>query len=187
MSKIEQKNPQINFKLHLILFFVTGSLWTLFYNLICFLKLNQLAKLTTKKNGPKNSAIAQFLIMSTILGAPFAFYRRFQLLHDYIEVQDLKETKSSDSDEYIRNCLLPGQFIGFAITTFLILGGFVSTLVISSLHIAEILSWGNDALLVLLPISVACFFTSIGFCARIVKEEKRWVKAFNQISNLMLA
>ena len=45
----------------------------------------------------------------------------------------------------------------------------------------------GDALLVLMPIGFACFFTSIGFSARVIKEEKRWVKVFNQTSNLTLA
>ena len=109
-----QKIPQINFKAHLILFFFTGTLWTPFFNLICFLKLNHLANLT-KGNGHKNSAIIHFLIMTTFIGAPFALYRRFQLLHDFIEIQDLKGSSKDDSNNYQQNCLLPGKFIGFVI------------------------------------------------------------------------
>jgi hypothetical protein len=178
---VEKNIPQINFRIHLILFFVTGSLWSPFYNLICFLRLNQLAKLSPKNNGPKNSAIVHFLIMATFIGSPFSLFRRFQLLHDFIKYLDLKETKSEESDDYMQNCLIPGQFIGFVISTFFIIAVFVTTIVISSLNIADSLSWGNDGLLVLLPLSIASFFTSIGFSARIIKEEKRWINTYNQI------
>ena len=81
-----QTIPTINFRLHLILFFITGSLWIPFYNLICFIKMNTLAKMA-KQKGVKleqNITIGLFILAATVVGAPIVFYRRFQLLQNHL-------------------------------------------------------------------------------------------------------
>jgi hypothetical protein len=160
----------------LILFFVTGTIWTPFYNLICFLKLKQLA---TQINKPKlnNSPILNFLLCLTIIGIPFVLYNRYKKLHSYILSQD---TKTKQVDDETINCSPPINFIMFVISTFLIFGLFVTSIVIPSLIIAGVKTW-NSALLVLFPIGCACLFTSVGFSGRLIKEEKKWVEVFNSI------
>ncbi|TET28018.1 MAG: hypothetical protein E3J70_10705 [Candidatus Heimdallarchaeota archaeon] len=74
MNKNNTTFPTINFKLHLILFFVTGTLWAPFYNLLCFLSLNKLAKMPLPEGvpSPKISAVGNFLLALSFVGAQFA-------------------------------------------------------------------------------------------------------------------
>lgn len=188
MSEKSQEISSINFKLHLILFFFTASLWAPIYNLICLLRLNKLAELPLpeKVSSPKNSAIANFLIALTFVGLPFAIFQRFQLLHNYVRTTESlslskkKISESSEDEDKIINCLSPGKYIGFAITSFILLGILVSSITIASIYVSRYPNWGNDALLILYPIGIACFFISIGFCVRLIKEEKIWVQVFNE-------
>ncbi|NHK32413.1 MAG: hypothetical protein FK730_13750 [Asgard group archaeon] len=189
MTEESQNIQRINFKLHLILFFITASLWAPIYNLICFLKLNELARfpLPEDVSSPKNSAIANFLLALTYIGLPFAIFRRFQLLNNYIKTTEYhlpakkKTTTTNENDDQITNCLAPGKFLGFAIVSFLLLGILVTSITIPAYYIALEPSWGSNALIILFPIGFACFFTCIGFCVRTIKEEKKWIQAFNEI------
>jgi hypothetical protein len=189
LTEKSQDAQKINFKLHLILFFITASLWAPIYNLICFLKLNELAKFPFPEDvsSPKNSAIANFFLALTYIGLPFAIFRRFQLLNNYIKTTEYhlptkkKTSESSENEDQITNCLAPGKFVGFAIVSFLLIGALVTSITLPAYYIAIEPSWGSDALLILFPIGFACFFISIGFCVRTVKEEKKWVQAFNEI------
>ncbi len=184
--------PAINFKMHLILFFVTGTLWAPFYNLICFLSLNKLAKLSLPEGvpSPKNSAVGNFLLALSFVGAPFAFFRRFQLLNSYISemnshLKPIPKTEDENGKEIIQerlNCLKPGKFVGFAIVTFLLIGITIISYVLISLFIIRYSSWGNEALLILLPVEIATTFVGFGFSVRTAKEEEKWVKAFNTIA-----
>lgn len=183
--------PTINFKLHLILFFVTGTLWAPFYNLLCFLSLNKLAKLSLPEGvpSPKNSAVGNFLLTLSFVGAPFAFFKRFQLLNSYISemnshLKPLPKIKDEEGNEVSQerlNSLKPGKFVGFAITTFLLLCIIVASFVLSSIFIMNS-SFTNEAILILLPIGIAAVFVGFGFSGRTLIEEKKWVKAFNAIA-----
>ncbi|MBK5114333.1 MAG: hypothetical protein KGD59_15375 [Candidatus Heimdallarchaeota archaeon] len=191
MNKKNTSIPTIDFKLHLILFFVTGTLWAPFYNLLCFLSLNKLAKLSLPEGvpSPKNSAVGNFLLALSFVGAPFAFFRRFQLLNSYItamnsHLKPLPKTKDKDGKEINQerlNCLKPGKFVGFAITTFLLLCIIVTSFVVSSIFIMNT-GWTNEAILILLPIGIMGTFIGFGFSGRTLIEEKKWVKAFNAIA-----
>jgi len=184
--------PAINFKLHLILFLVTGTLWAPFYNLLCFLSLNKLAKLPLPEGvpPPKNSAVSNFLLALSFVGAPFAFFRRFQLLNSYIAEMNshlipLPKTKDEDGKEIIQerlNCLKPGNYVGFVIAAFFLICTVVTSYVLVSYFIVNYPSWGNEALLILLPVGIATTFVGLGFCVRTAKEEQKWVKAFNTIA-----
>lgn len=185
---VESEKQSINFMLHLILFFITASLWAPFYNLLCFLKLNKLAELSSKEKASitKNSAIANFLLALSFIGLPFALYRRFHLLHDYIETSGIilptkKKTSKSDDNKIKVNCISPRKYIGFAITSFILICILVSSITIASIYVVRYPIWGNDALLLLYPIGMACFFISIGFCVRTIKEEKNWSYVFNEV------
>ena len=191
MKKNDATISAINFKIHLILFFVTGTLWAPIYNLICFLRLNQLAKLSLPEDvpSPKNSAIGNFLLTLTFVGAPFAFFRRFQLLNSYVtamnpHLKQLPLTKDEEGKEIKQerlNCLKPGKFVGFSITTFLMLCLIGVSYGLSSYFIMNS-GWTNQAILILLPIGIAATFVGFGFCGRTLIEEKKWVNAFNAVA-----
>jgi len=190
LNKNNSTISTIDFKIHLILFFVTGTLWAPFYNLICFLRLNQLAKLPLPNGvpSPKNSAIGNFLVALSFIGAPFAFFRRFQLLNSYITAMDphlkpLPKTEDKEGKEITQkrvNCLLPGKFVGFANITFLLICIIATSFALSSYYILNT-GWTNEAILILLPLGIAAVFIGFGFSGRTLIEEKKWVKAFNAI------
>ncbi len=191
MNKDKTAIPTIDFKIHLILFFITGSLWAPFYNLICFLRLNQLAKLPLPDGvpSPKNSAIGNFLLALSFAGAPFAFFRRFQLLNNYItamnpHLKPLPKTTNKEGKEVLQeriNCMVPGKFVAFAVTTFFLICIIVASFALSSYYIMNT-SWTNEAILILLPLGIAASFIGFGFSGRTLIEEKKWVKAFNAIA-----
>ncbi|MCK5045289.1 MAG: hypothetical protein KAS22_01840 [Candidatus Heimdallarchaeota archaeon] len=191
MKKSNSAIQPINFKIHLILFFVTGTLWAPFYNLICFMRLNQLAKLPLPEGvpSPKNSAVGNFLVALSFVGAPFAFFRRFQLLNSYVTVMDphlkklpkTKDKEGKEVDQERLNCLEPLKFIGFAITTFLIICLIATTIGLSTYYILNT-GWTNQAILILLPLGIAGVFVGFGFSGRTIIEEKKWVKAFNALA-----
>ncbi len=195
LNKNKDSLPIINFKLHLILFLVTISLWTPFYNLLCFLGLNKIANKFVPEGviSPKNSAIGNFLIAATIIGSPFAFYHRFQLLKNYIEtvnshLNPLPKTKDENGKEVKQEkptCLEPKKFIGLAITTFLLIGTLIASLTIVIYYLVQDslpdTIWGNGAYMIFVPIGIAALFTGFAFSVRTAKEEQKWAKAYNSL------
>lgn len=182
--------PTINFKIHLILILVTASLWIPVYNLVCLLRLNKLAQIKVPDDVPsiRNKSIGLFVFSLTFIGSFFVFYRRFKLLHDYIEKLDshlevlpVKEEKDKPEINERLNCLKPLVYIGFSITSLLMLGTLVTSFTLVIYHLV-VPSWGSDALMILFPIGASAIFTSLGFCVRTIKEESKWVKAFNAIT-----
>ncbi len=153
--------------------------------------MNQLTKLPTPEGvpSPKNSVIGNFLVALSFVGAPYAFFRRFQLLNSYVTAMDphLKQptkTKDKEGNEVTQerlNCLLPGKFVGFSITTFLLICTTVASYALSSYFIMNT-GWTNEAILILLPIGLAATFIGFGFSGRTIIEEKKWVKAFNALA-----
>ncbi|MBN1328402.1 MAG: hypothetical protein JXA54_02905 [Candidatus Heimdallarchaeota archaeon] len=189
---MNEKNtiPRINFKTHLILFFITGGLWIPVYNFICLGKLNQLARIKVPEPIPsiRNRSIGLFFISLTFIGTFYVIYRRFQLLHNYIEklesylpVRPVDIEKDEHELSIKLNCLKPIQFVGFIVTTILMIGILVSTFTLSIYHLIDP-TWGSNALMILFPIGMGSIFTSLGFCIRTIKEESNWVKAFNTIA-----
>ncbi|MHA1306301.1 MAG: hypothetical protein ACTSQN_03295 [Candidatus Heimdallarchaeota archaeon] len=200
----EKKNPPtfkpMNFKLQLILFFVTGTLWEPFYNLLCFLGLNKLSFFPRPEGVPstKTSAIGQFFLVLSIVGAPFAFFRRYQLLHYYIKAMEphlepLPKEKNEAGVEVPAkrlNCLEPMKFVGFAITTFLLIGLCIGSYSIAIYYLVAFglnadtgMIWiDNYVYMIFMPIAIATTLMSLGFSMRTIEEEKKWFKAYNAIA-----
>jgi len=197
-SEIPSIKP-LNFRVQLILFFVSGTLWEPFFNLFCFLGLNKIAAYPTPEGVPptKNNVLVNILLILSIFGAPVAWYRRYQILHEYIDFMEPhlpslpKKVNENGEEEEVKRptCLTGKAFIGFAITTALLLlllaGSF--TLVIYYLiqfnqGLLPDTIWGNGAFMIFLPIGIATFFIGLGFSVRTAIEEKKWFKAFNSIS-----
>ncbi len=207
MADNKSTNPIIkplNFRVHLILFLVSGTLWEPFFNLFCFLGLNKIAAYPTPEGVPptKNNVLVNILLILSIFGAPVAWYRRYQILHEYIDFMEphlpslpKKVNENGEEEEVKRlNCLSGKEFIGFAITTVLILlllaGSF--TLVIYYLiqfnqGLLPDTIWGNGAFMIFLPIGIASFFIGLGFSVRTAIEEKKWFEAFNSLSKEIMA
>ena len=195
LSEKKDSLPIINFKMHLIIFFVSITIWTPFYNLLCFIGLNKIAtKFSPEKViSPKNSAIGNFLLTASIIGAPFAFYRRFQLLKNYIDTVyphlDPPRKVQNDKGEEVEierpNCLEPMKFVGFVIATFFLIGTIVASLVIVIYYLVQDTLpdtiWGNGAYMIFVPIGLAALFTGFAFSVRTAKEEQLWVNAYNAI------
>lgn len=189
----------LNFKLHLILFFVTGTLWEPIYNLLCFIGLNKLSYLPRPEGVPstKTSAIGQFFLVLSIVGAPFAFFRRYQLLYYYIKAMEphLEKLPKVKNDEGIEvpaerlNCLEPMKFVGFAIVTFLLIAICISSYTIAIFFLVKYGTdpistsiWHNGAYMIFIPIAMGTTFMSLGFGMRTIQEEKKWFKAYNAIA-----
>ncbi|HUT80575.1 MAG TPA: hypothetical protein VMZ29_05160 [Candidatus Bathyarchaeia archaeon] len=182
--------PTINFKIHLILFFITATFWVPVYNLICLLRLNKLARITVSDGVPsiRNKSIGLFFLSLTFIGVFFTIFRRFQLFHNYIEKLDshlevnFVDKQKEDQESFKRlNCLKPLPYLGFVITTLLMIGILVTSFTVTIYHLV-VPTWGSDVLMILFPIGMSSIFTSIGFCVRSIKEESKWVKAFNAIN-----
>jgi len=180
----------IKFRTHLILSFVTVTTWIPIYNLICFIKLNQLAKHPTPEGvpRPKNSPVLYFLLLLTCIGAPIAFYQRYKLLNEYISgfgpsrAPPAKKRDKETIDESVRlNCIAPLKFVGFAITAFLLWGIAATGFGLVFHHLFVNPPWTSDALMILFPIAFAATVTGLAFTVRTAKEEAYWVKAFNNI------
>jgi len=199
----EKKTPptfkQLNYKLNIILFFVTGTLWEPFYNLLCFIGLNNLSYFPRPEGVPstKTSAIGQFFLVLSIAGAPFAYFRRYQLLHYYIKAMEphldsLPKVKNEAGVEVPverPNCIEPMKFVWFVIVTVLLIGISIASFVIAIYCLAindpSIVYeniWFDGAYMILMPIGLATAFTGIAFGVRTYKEEKMWFNAYNAIA-----
>ncbi|MHA1187880.1 MAG: hypothetical protein ACTSXA_13215 [Candidatus Heimdallarchaeota archaeon] len=190
----------MNFKLQLILFFVTGTLWEPFYNLLCFMGLNKLSFFPRPEGVPstKTSAIGQFFLVCSIVGAPFAYFRRYQLLHYYIKASEphlapLPKVKNDEGVEVPAerlNCIEPMKFVGFAIVTFLLIGLCIGSYALVIYHLVVFGTatgsgsvWiDNKIYMIFLPIAIGTTLMSFGFIMRTIKEEKKWFKAYNAIA-----
>ncbi len=194
----------LNFRVQLILTLVSGTLWGPIFNLFCFLGLNQIAAYPTPEGVPptKNNVLVNILLILSIFGAPVAWYRRYQSLHDYIDFMEVhlpslpKKINEEGEEEEVKRltCLTGKRFIGFAITTVLILLLLVVSFTIVIYHLIQFNKgllpdtyWGNGAFMILLPIGIAAFFIGLGFSVRTAIEEKKWIKAFNSISIEIMA
>jgi hypothetical protein len=182
------------------LFFVTGTLWEPFYNLLCFLGLNKLTFFPRPEGVPstKTSAIGQFFLVLSIFGAPFAWFRRYQLLHYYIKAMEpyltpLPKVKNDEGEEIPAkrlNCIEPMKFVGFALVTFLLIclcvGSYalvIYYLVTFGLQTGTGRIWiDNKIYMIFLPIAMGSTFMSLGFSVRTIKEEKKWFQAYNAIA-----
>ena len=199
----EKKTPptfkQLNYKLNLILFFVTGTLWEPFYNLLCFIGLNKLSYFPRPEGVPstKTSAIGQFFLVLSIVGAPFAYFRRYQLLHYYIKAMEphLDPLPKVKNDAGVKvpaerpNCIEPMKFVWFAIVTVLLVGISIASFVIAIYFLVNYGAgassgniWFDGAYMILMPIGLATAFTGIAFSVRTYKEEKMWFNAYNAIA-----
>lgn len=206
MSDIKTELPIIkplNFWLQLALFLVTGTLWEPFYNLFCFLALNKLDKYPKPEGFPstKNNVAINVLLTLTIIGAPFVYYKRYKLLRDYIAAFDVHSPLPAEVNEQGEkvavqrvNAIEPKKFVGFAITTFIMIGVLVTTFYFSIVNIIEYLAnydalnpisgnlWTDGAFMILLCIGIISVFVTVGFSVRTGIEEKLWFKAFNDIA-----
>jgi len=189
----------LNFRVQLILFFVSGTLWEPFFNLFCFLGLNKLAAYPLPKNVPstKNNVLVNVLLIISIFGAPVAWYRRYQFLHEFIEFMEPnlppleKKVNEEGIEEEVKrlNCITGKSFVGFAITTVAIILLFAGSMTIVIYFLTQFNQglladniWGNGAFMIFLPIGIAAFFIGLGFSVRTIKAEQNWFKAFNAIS-----
>lgn len=194
----------LNFRVQLILFLVSGTLWEPFFNLVCFLGLNQIAAYPAPEGVPptKNNVLVNILLILSIFGAPVAWYRRYQILHEYIDFMEPhlpalpKKVNENGEEEEVKRptCLTGKRFIGFAITTTLILLLLASSFTIVIYYLIQFNQgllpdtfWGNGAFMLFLPIGIAAFFIGLGFSVRTAIEEKKWFKAFNSISAEIMA
>ena len=173
----------MNFKLQLILFFVTGTLWEPFYNLLCFMGLNKLSFFPRPEGVPstKTSAIGQFFLVCSIVGAPFAFFRRYQLLHYYIKSMEphLEKLPKVINDDGVEvpaerlNCIEPMKFVGFAVATFLLIAICISSYTIAIYFLVKYGTgatsgniWFDGAYMIFMPIAIGTTFMSLGFSMR---------------------
>jgi len=190
----------LNFRVQLILYFVSATLWGPFFNLFCFLGLNKLSLFPTPEGVPstKNIIAINILLIVSIFGAPFAYYQRYKLLRDYILAMDshlgpLPKEKDEEGKEIEVQrpiCIEPKKFAGFAITTFLMLlllaASFTIVIYFHLQYYGEpnpTNLWEGGAYMIFLPIGIATFFISFGFIMRVIKEEKLWFEAYNSIFN----
>ena len=188
----------LNFRVQLILFFVTATLWEPFYNLFCFMGLNKLSLLPTPDNIPstKNNIALNILLVVSIFGAPFAYYNRYKLLRDYIEAMDKhlgplpKEKNEAGEEIEVKRpiCIEPKKFVGFVITLIamiLLLAGCFTIVIYYHIQYSTITNpanlWEGGAYMIFLPIGIATFFITFGFSYRVASEEKMWFKAYNSI------
>ncbi|MHA1212661.1 MAG: hypothetical protein ACTSSH_09385, partial [Candidatus Heimdallarchaeota archaeon] len=156
-----------------------------------------LAKMA-KQKGVKleqNITIGLFILAVTVVGAPIVFYRRFQLLQNHLTNLELKlgtyktketstnKEKDKKNDELIRSrSIKPGQFAGFAFATFIILAVSIISFTLPIYYLVVEPTWGSDALMILFPLGMGSLSTTVAFAVRTVKEEKQWVKAFNNLA-----
>ena len=189
----------LNFKLNLILFFVTGTLWEPIYNLLCFIGLNNLSYYPRPEGVPstKTSAIGQFFLALSIVGAPFAYFRRYQLLHYYIKSMEPhldplpKETNEEGEEIPVKrpNCIEPMKFVWYTIVTVLMIGLCVASYFITFYYLAKYGPspatnniWYDGAYMIFMPIAMATTVLSVAFGIRVATEEKKWFAAYNAIA-----
>jgi hypothetical protein len=198
-----QKSPSetlkpMKFTVHLLLFFFTGTLWEVVYNLLCFSRLNQLAKVDLPESIPstKNSVVLHTLLTMSILGTPYVWYRKFKLLREFIigytqEFGPLP-TETNDEGEVIQperlNCIEPLKYLGFALVAILIIGVVAGSTVILAIMLSRNAAgtlpntiWGNGAYMIFFPIGIGSVLCGFGFCYRVALEEKNWIEAYNAI------
>ncbi|MFW9922183.1 MAG: hypothetical protein ACFFDW_02730 [Candidatus Thorarchaeota archaeon] len=206
MSDTKTELPIIkpmNFWLQLALFLITGTLWEPFYNMFCFLGLNKLDNYPRPEGFPstKNSVAMNALLTLTIIGAPYVFYKRYKLLREYIAAFDTHSPLPAEINEQgekvavLRpNVIEPKKFVGYAVTTFIMIGVLITTFYFSIVNIIEYLAnydplnpisgnlWTDGAFMILLCIGIISVFVTVGFSVRTGSEEKKWFKAFNAIA-----
>jgi len=143
----------------------------------------------------QNISIGQFILAATVVGAPIVFYRRFQLLQNQLanlepklgnykakETPNVKE-KDKKKDELKRpRSIKPRQFAGFAFATFIILAVSVISFTLPIYYLVANPIWGSDAFMILFPLGMGSISTAVAFAVRTAKEEKQWVKAFNNLA-----
>jgi len=180
----------ISFRTHIILSLVTLTLWLPIYNLLCLLRLDKMARNITKEGiiKPKNNPVLNFLPMLTFVGAPFTFFKRYQLLHQYINslgasrAPPAKKRDKEEVDQSLRlNCIAPMKFVGFVLVAFLLLALAATCFGLTFHHLFVNPAWTSDALMILFPIAFAATVTGVAFSVRAIKEESYWVKAFNGV------
>lgn len=205
MSEEEEQYPIIkplNFWLHLILLLVTGTIWEPFYYFFCLRGLNKLDKYPKPADVPstKNNVLLNVLLVITIIGAPFVYYKRIKLLREYINsmnnhlepiLEEVNE-KGEKVETKRLNVIEPMKFVGFAITSILLTGVLVASFTIALIYLIpynENLSqtpignlWERGAFMIILLLGITTFFLSLAFSVRTIQEEKKWVEVFNSIS-----
>lgn len=190
----------IKFRLHMILMITTGTIWEPFYYLICFLNMSKLSNYSHPDDVPslRNSPIVYFLLVVSILGAPYVYYIKYKLLREYIIAMDSHlepyPNKVDEEGNKVKqqrpNCIEPLKFFGFALATIILLGVMVSTYTIVIIYLMKYNQdllpdtlWGNGAFMIFLPIAITATFVTFGFAYRTISEEKKWVVTFNAIAS----
>ncbi|MBD3189649.1 MAG: hypothetical protein GF308_03350 [Candidatus Heimdallarchaeota archaeon] len=200
-NRIMQPNISLinNYKLHIILIFLTGFLWLPVYLYLCFLELNTIAKYPNPKNIPstKNNAIKNLLLAISFFGLPVALFRKYQLLREYLKARSLSlenitfQTEEAEKEEVEKeihwkvNVISGKSFVSFSVAAFFLFTLAASTIFLGSYYYRLMVIAGSTgstlmdtgAYMIFLVIGITAFVSWIAFMGRVIQEELKWNQA----------
>jgi hypothetical protein len=186
------KEPNILF--HLILFFLTGTLWEAVYNIITILRIKKIVQKHKKITGLKPfnySPIPNCLLSLTFVGSPIVVYNRYKSLSILNNLLLDNSNQIEDENGEKQEPISAKKITAFSVVWRITFPTFVISFVFLVIHLIKYRAgeladtlWGNGGFMILFILAAVGLFFSVGLTMRLFKEEQRFNKTLHQIANL---